>query len=174
MWEVFGFSAAVALVLVYGWAAVAKAMRPSAWRQALAVYRLPRPADPIVFVAVPGAEILVLVLIFAGASRPAGALSVALLCSFCAALLRARSKEGDRLPCGCFGGNRTRDYRLLLARNVILLIPSLVLMAGATSQVTRVPDRVEAVPALLIVGGLALLGWTAFEVSRAFSGDRGR
>jgi hypothetical protein len=172
MTEVLAFLAALVLVPVYGWAAVAKSVRPGRWRAALSVYRLPRVTEPIVFVAAPVAEAAIVGLILAGATKPAGALSVGLLCSFCAALLRARSKEGDRLPCGCFGGNRTRDYRLLLLRNIVLLVPSVTLMVSPPGSVTHVPSAIEPIPALLALIGLGVLLWMALEIARVLIRNR--
>ena len=43
------------------------------------------------------------------------------LVGFSAAIVRARVRDGrDAVACGCFGGSRARDYRLLLARNAAL------------------------------------------------------
>ena len=172
MIEVARFFAVVVLVPVFLWAGAVKLLRPGRWREALGVYRLPSVAEPIVFVAAPIAELAVAVLILAGATKAGGALAVALLCGFCAALLRARSKEGDRLPCGCFGGNRTVDYRILLARNLLLLVPALLLLVLPNGSLADLARTVDPLPVVLIVVGALVIGWTAFEVARALT--RGR
>ena len=44
-------------------------------------------------------------------------LTLGLLAIFCFAIIRARILLGtDKMGCGCFGGTRFRDYRLLLAK----------------------------------------------------------
>jgi hypothetical protein len=172
MIDVARFVSALLLTVTFAWAGAGKVVRARRWLEALSVYRIPKPLEPLVFVAVPVAEIASAGLILIGATKPAGALSAALLCAFCAALLRARREEGDRLPCGCFGGEKLRDYRLLLARNVALLLPATLLMVTGNTSIRTVPGSIEPLPALLIVVGLMVIGWTGFEVSKALR--RGR
>ena len=172
MTDLAGFLSAALLMLTFTWSGMVKVGRPRRWLEALGVYRIPSPLQPLVFVAVPVAEIAIAGLILVGATKPAGALSVALLSSFCAALLRARKEEGDKLPCGCFGGEKERDYRVLLARNIALLLPAVVLMMSGDVSLRGRPGSVELLPALFVVLGITVIGWTAFEVSRALR--RGR
>ena len=172
MTDALTFLAALLLALTFLWSGAVKVGRAARWLEALGVYRVPRRFEPLVFVAVPAAEIGVAGLIVIGATKPAGALSVALLCAFTAALLRARKLEGDRLPCGCFGGTKEHDYRLLLARNLMLLLPAVVLMIAGNTSIRTVPDSIQPLPAALVVLGLGVIGWTAFEVARALRRNR--
>ena len=172
MTDALRFFAALLLALTFLWSGAVKVGRAARWLEALGVYRVPRRFEPLVFVAVPVAEVAVAGLIVIGATKPAGALSVALLCVFCVALLRARRLEGDRLPCGCFGGTKEHDYRLLLARNLMLLVPAIVLMVSGNTSIRTVPDSIDPIPAALIVLGIGVIGWTAFEVTRALRRNR--
>jgi hypothetical protein len=72
-------------------------------------------------VGVPVAELAVVATVVVGAPALTSALALGLVASFSAAVVRARVRGGgDAVPCGCFGGSRARDYRLLLARNAAL------------------------------------------------------
>jgi hypothetical protein len=164
------------LAVAFLWAALAKASRPSAWRAALAGYRLPAGLLVPALVGVPVAEILVGVLLVAGglATKAGAALGVALLASFSLAVLRARRSGGDRLPCGCFGGSGSRDYRLMLVRNA-----SLGAIAGVLLLVPRVaryeldaPRPSDAVPALLAALGIAAIAWLVVAFARPGKGVR--
>ena len=75
----------------------------------------------MVFLLLPWIELGIAVALIAGAARWGAVLAIGLLGIFCVAIARARLLLGtDKLGCGCFGGTRIRDYRLLLARNVAL------------------------------------------------------
>jgi hypothetical protein len=152
--------ASLLLAAAFGWAALAKILRPGAWRAALAGNRLPAPVSKIASVGVPGGEITVAVLLALGGdrARAGAAAAVALLSAFSIAVLRARRLAGDRLPCGCFGGNGARDYRLMLVRNAALgLLAAVVLLAPEVEL--EVPERSEVVPAALVALGLTLIAW---------------
>lgn len=159
------------LAVAFFWAAIAKASRPPAWRSALVGYRLPARAVGPVLVLVPVVEMLAAVLLVAGgqATKAGAALSVALLGVFSLAVLRARSVAGDRLPCGCFGGSGSRDYRLVLVRNVLLgSVAAAILLSPAIARYElEAPAPSQMVPALLVAVGLALIAWLAVTVSRA-------
>ncbi|HEX2032249.1 MAG TPA: MauE/DoxX family redox-associated membrane protein, partial [Actinomycetota bacterium] len=60
------------LAAVFGWAAVAKAARPAAWREALRGYRLPRAIGRPALLGVPASEAAVAALVLAGPPRAAG------------------------------------------------------------------------------------------------------
>lgn len=160
------------LAVAFFWAAVAKASRPSAWRTALLGYRLPDGIVAPALVLVPVFEILTAVLLSGGgtATRAGAALSVALLAAFSLAVLRARRLRGDRLPCGCFGGTGSRDYRLMLVRNAFLgAVAALVLLVPRVARYElEAPPASQLVPALLVAVGVALLGWLAVSVTRGF------
>lgn len=158
------------LAVAFFWAAVAKASRPSAWRTALLGYRLPRGAVTPVLVGVPVAEVLAGFLLAAGgaATKAGAALSVALLAAFSGAVLRARRLQGDRLPCGCFGGAGTRDYRLMLVRNAFLgAVAAAVLLVPRIARFELdAPSSGQVVPALLVAAGAGLIAWLAVSVTR--------
>lgn len=148
--------AAELLGVVFVWAAVAKIARFPIWRRDLEAYRLPGTAA--LAVAVPVVELAVPALVVAGFGAAAAALALVLLGCFSGAILRARRLHGDRLPCGCFGGQDRRDFRVLLVRNAAL---GALALASFDDPVAAVPgiESAEAIP-LLLIGlaiGLALL-----------------
>lgn len=166
-----------ALAGVFAWAAAAKALAPGRWLAALAAYRL-GPLRGAAAVAVPTAEAAVALLVVAGAPGPASWLAVGLLAAFSAAVLRARRLHGDRLPCGCFGRSRPRDYRVVLARNAALGAGAVgTLATGASFPALRwisLPGPGEAMPAALALLGLAAGAWTLRGALASLGGDRGQ
>jgi hypothetical protein len=155
--DVPGESAGLAvatLIVVFAWATVAKAVRPAVWRRALSGYRLglfTRPAA----VAVPLAEATVVALLIGGYVPMAGVIAAALVTSFTVAILATH--EGDRADCGCFGGHRTVDYRLLVARNIGLAVLAAVVVADPVSPFPPLPAiRMDSVlPFSLVAAGVA-------------------
>lgn len=158
------------LAVAFFWAAIAKASRPSAWRAALVAYRLPAGITTPALVLVPVSETVTAVLLSAGgnASRAGAALSVALLGSFSLAVLRARGIQGDRLPCGCFGGSGSRDYRLMLVRNALLgSVASAILLVPAVARYElETPAAEQMLPALLVALGLVLIAWLVTTMTK--------
>lgn len=148
------------LALVFGWAAGAKVARFGAWREILSGYGLPRPLETIVLTTLPVLEATVVMLALSGRTRESAALAGGLLIAFCAAILRARSRQGRRLRCGCFGRSKTRDYRSLLLRNLAVgVVTGSVFLTDSGRPLLegfRGPRLGEAVPAFLVVVGLAL------------------
>jgi hypothetical protein len=111
-----------------------------------------------------------------GETRAGAAFTIVLLSGFSFALVRARALQGDRLPCGCFGAAKERDYRALLLRNGLLaLLPASLLIAGKDvlplSDV-GLPNASETVPGILAVAGVAVAAWAAREVVHAFHKER--
>jgi methylamine utilization protein MauE len=159
-----------ALAGVFAWAAAAKAVDLGGWREALAAHRLGPLARPALL-GVPFLEVSVAGLVLAGASRAGAALALALLVAFSGAILRARALQGDRIPCGCFGRTRARDYRALLVRNLALgVLAAAVLFTGASFPLfewVRLPRGGEIAAAALVVVGLALAGWMARRAQAA-------
>jgi hypothetical protein len=149
-----------ALAFVFGWASLAKLARIRSWRETLGGYALPRALHTIALPAVPLGEAGVPILAISGRIREAAALALVLLVVFCAAVIRARRIRGHRLPCGCFGRGKVRDYRLLLLRNAVLGLLSVAVVVreahGRLLDGTRAPRASEAIPAFLIVVALAL------------------
>lgn len=94
--------AAVVLAVVFGWAALAKAVRHRATVEAFGALGLPRPE--LLAVTVPLVEIVVAAALLA---RPAigGALALALLAAFTLVVVRG-VLSGTSTGCGCFGARR--------------------------------------------------------------------
>lgn len=158
------------LALAFAWAAIAKVTRFAAWRAALAGYRLPKPAEASARFLVPVVEVVAAVLLVGGGdvTKAGAALSVALLAAFSLAVLRARRLGDDRLPCGCFGGAGKRDYRLMLVRNSFLgvVAAAVLLVPDVAGYELRPPEASQAVPAVLVALGIALIGWVVVSVAR--------
>ncbi len=160
--------AAWGLVATFAWAAIAKIVRGEAWQRAVAAFGLRGSAGRAVALAVPVAEVGIVVLFLTGAVRPAAALTLALVAAFSAAVVRARTtQQRDKVPCGCFGGSGETDYRLLLARNAgLLVLAALILLSPGDASLT-LPENAELVPtALVVVGGL-LVTWMAVQTASA-------
>ncbi|MBA2273526.1 MAG: hypothetical protein H0W21_06450 [Actinobacteria bacterium] len=167
MLATLAFAAAVSLAGMFAWAAAAKAIWPAGWRGAVGGFGLGRRAEPLVSVAVPVVELGVALTILWGGARAGAALALALLAAFSAAVVRARSLQGDRLPCGCFGRATVRDYRMMLARNVLGGgLAAVVLLAGAREGILEgsvAPSGPELMPAALTCLGTVLAGWTLWR-----------
>jgi hypothetical protein len=149
-----------ALALVFAWAATIKLARFRVWRTTLKGHALPRPLEVLALPIVPVAEAAVPVLALSGQTRQSAALAATLLIMFSAAVVHGRIRHGGKLPCGCFGKRRVRDYRTLLLRNLALGMTAVVVLTeqpgGPPLAGLRGPHLSEAVPALLVVLGLAL------------------
>jgi hypothetical protein len=163
--------AAVILALLFSWAAVAKVIRPRAWRSALEGYALPRPLRYLGVAGVPLLEGAVVALVLIDELPPAGALALLAISVFSLAILRRRSMEGDRVPCGCFGRATTRDYRVMLARNLLIAVPAAVVLIGG-SEVTifdgfRTAGLGDLLPAALVLAGVALITWMVVQTSQS-------
>jgi hypothetical protein len=114
---------------------------------------------------VPALELLLFSLMLGGAVLVGAALTIFLLGAFSMSVLRAmvlhRSK---RLPCGCFGKMKARDYRFLLVRNGFLgLLAAIVLIGGravdplVTFGGPSEPSVAGAFAAALVVAGMVHL-----------------
>jgi hypothetical protein len=163
--------AAGLLASLFAWAAAAKVIRYGSWRSELEGYALPRLLRRVAVGGVPLLEGGVVALVLVGELPPAGALSIAAVSAFSLAILRRRSVEGDRLPCACFGRSTTRDYRVMLTRNLLVAFMGAVVMLGG-SQVSvfdglRAPGLGEVVPALLVVAGVTLIAWMVAQASNS-------
>ena len=168
MLEIVSRLALACVVITFAWASAAKFIGLANWRSALEPYALPRPARAGALVGVPLAELLVVGLIFAGQVAAGSALALGLLAIFCAALLRARSLQGDRVPCGCFGKSQERDYRFLLLRNALLAVATAVILVADNGSERAIElTSADLFPAALVLAGLTLIGWTAAQASAA-------
>lgn len=164
--------AAAVVVAAFGWAAVAKLVGFDRWRRALPAYRLSG-IEPLARLGVPAAELVVAALVLVGPLPVAGALALALVAGFSAAILRAQSsREGDRLPCGCFGAATERDFRLMLLRNALLALPAAGLsLAGELKLLDRLESigTADLLPLLLVVLAIGLLGWMIRGLTESLS-----
>lgn len=164
------FAAAV-IVSTFGWAAAAKLFGFERWRKALGAYRLGA-AEPVIRIGVPVIELGVAALVMVAPLVLAGACALMLLAGFSAAILRAHSLHGDRLPCGCFGSTTERDFRLMVARNGILALPA-ALLAG--SGRLGLLDRIESLetddllPMSLVVLAIGVLSWMIRGLTESLS-----
>ena len=160
--------ALLALAALFAWAAVVKILRFGAWRDALAGYGLGRAGEVAAAPAVPITEAVVAALLLFAPARAAAALALAVATAFSLAILRARERRGDELPCGCFGKTKARDFRLMLVRNASLgVLAGLVMLYGegvSPLEGWRLPSTGELVPAILVIAGLTLALWTARQV----------
>jgi Methylamine utilisation protein MauE len=153
------FVSAMALAIGFGWAAISKLANFQRWRRALRGYALPSGLERAALLGTPVLEAVAVGLILTGPLELAGALSLALLAGFSVVVLRARATQGDRLPCGCFGGTTERDYRLMLVRNAVLGLPAGALMLSGNSGLIERLESFKGSDALplglvLLAGGL--------------------
>jgi hypothetical protein len=167
----FGGLAAAVLGLTFTAAALTKLARGAAWRRTIAKYGLPAGVSVIAGLGVPIVELVMVGLVVAGLGSTAGIVSLAVLVLFSAAIVAGRLRAGRRLECGCFGGSTTRDYRVLLARNLALAGISLgAWRMGEDAPLVRSlrePGGADLLPAALIVLGVALAAWVG---ATAFAG----
>jgi methylamine utilization protein MauE len=167
----FGALASAALALTFTAAAVTKLARGAAWKRTLAAYRLPAGASRVAAFGVPIVELAIVALVVVGLGSTAGIVSLAALVVFSATIVAGRVRAGRRLECGCFGGSATRDYRVLLARNLALAGVSFVAWtAGQDAPLVRSlgePGAADLLPMALVVAGLALAVWVG---AAAFAG----
>lgn len=159
------------VAVVFGWSALAKVLRFDRWRHALAEHRLPSSVADIAIVMVPAIEAAVALLAVLGFTRIAGALGSALLVVFSVEIVRLRLLSDGQVPCGCFGGRRSRDWRGLLGRNLALLVVTVATAIARSAprvSLPGAPDGTDLVPAVLAVGGLAVALWAATAAAIAF------
>ena len=153
-------AAALLVAVLFGWASLSKVVRRGRWIEALSGYALP--ASRVLSVVVPLAELSIVVLMLSGATRVGGAAAIVLLGAFSGAIVRARASRGDLLPCGCFGGDRTLDFRLMLLRNALLGALATVALFGPRVSVLsdwEPPAGGELVPFILVLIGAGLVAW---------------
>ena len=171
-----GAVAAGVLGAVFAWSAGGKLLRPTDWRRAGSALGLRVPLDRVAAIGAPVAEAGVLGLVVAGLHRTAGIAGLALLLVFSLAVMRARRRAGDLVPCGCFGTVKARDYRMLLLRNAVLAVVAAVAAIWG-SDVPRlrspgIPTGADALPMAFAVVGLSVATWTVVRSVRSL-GRRG-
>ncbi len=122
--------------------------------------RVAAAAVPAVEAAVPAAVIL-------GAPAAAAAIALVSLVGFSVAIVRTRVRDGrDAVACGCFGGSRSRDYRLLLARNAALAaaaVAGLAASRGPRRLVARRAGAGRALPVAVATSAVAVAVLTAWR-----------
>lgn len=151
--------AAVLLAAVFGWASLSKVLGPGNWRQALVGYRVPAPLASAALIGVPAAEAAVTILLLAGSITVGAGLALVLVSAFSIAVIRTRRSFGDRLPCGCFGGQKLRSARLMLVRNAALAVLAAVAVMERRAPAPSLPSTEDALPALLAEVGAVLTAW---------------
>lgn len=161
------------LALAFGWAAVAKLINFASWREILGRYGFPQRLRGVTSVATPVIELMIAALILFISPRIGAVVAIAALALFSLAILNARTLNGDRLPCGCFGSSSERDYKTMLVRNGVLgAVAAAVLLSenDIESALLRVPTGADAVPAVLVFVGCALIVWIAWHASASMRG----
>lgn len=171
-----GAVAAGVLGVVFAWSAGSKLLRPGDWRRARSALGLRGPLDRVAAIGAPVAEAAVLGLVAAGLHRSAGVAGLSLLFVFSLAVVRARRRVGDLVPCGCFGTAKARNYRVLLLRNAALAVVAAVATTwGANVARLRspgIPTGADVLPLAFAVVGFGVAGWTVARSVR-FLGRRG-
>jgi uncharacterized membrane protein YphA (DoxX/SURF4 family) len=160
------------LAVTFAWAGIAKLVGFSRWRAALEGFGLAGPARRAALVGVPVAELVVAVLLVVGLREVGAALALALLAAFSGAILVAARAKGARLPCGCFGGAKERDYRWMLVRNGALAVLAAVVLLGREIRPSLFDSSIEAVPLALSVAGALVISWTVWQVISSLRGRR--
>jgi hypothetical protein len=156
------------LALAFGWSGVVKLAAPARWRATTAAYGLPGGLETAARTAVPSLELTVAGAAALGLAPAAGAIALVLLVAFSAAIVRTRIRGGRRIACGCFGGARSRDYRVLLARNVLLAsVAAVAVRAPARPPALwpGVPQAGETLPAVLAIGALVMAVLTLWRTT---------
>ena len=162
MTDILTFISGVALVMAFGWAAASKLAGFERWRRALSGYSLPAGFESVARLGTPAAEIAVVILVMTGPLEIAGALALLMIAGFCVVVLHARTTQGDKLPCGCFGSTTERDYRLMLIRNAALAVVAGVLtLAGGNGMIARIGSIAasDVLPLALVLFAAALIMW---------------
>jgi hypothetical protein len=162
--------ASILLAATFAWSGSMKILRAERWRLDLVSYRLNRPLRAAGFLLLPWVEVGIAGVLVAGAARTGAVVSIGLLGIFCVAIVRARLLLGtDKLGCGCFGGARIRDYRLLLARNVALAsLAAVVVSFGRDPSAARGLDLggPSALFWLMSALGLSAVAWVLWQGSQ--------
>ena len=161
--------ASILLAGAFAWAGSMKVIRAERWRMDLVSYRLSRPVRVAVFLVLPWIELGIAGLLITGAERSGAVMAIGLLAVFCVAIVRTRIVLGtNKLGCGCFGGSRIFDYRLMLARNVGLgALAAVVLSSGRPSPGEGL-DLGGSDATLWLLSGLVLLAvaWLVWQASQ--------
>jgi hypothetical protein len=159
------------LAITFLWAALHKILAPDRWKAVLDRLGFSRPTKAIGLLVVPWAELGIVVFFAVGWRRVGAALALLLLVPFCAVLIRIGILLGEKdVPCACFGGTARRDWRVLVARNAVLLVAALLLVLGRGSWAPDSSAIGYRLPVLMTWIGVALL-WSAWQL-RPYIGER--
>ncbi|MDH5225696.1 MAG: hypothetical protein OEW66_11105 [Actinomycetota bacterium] len=162
--------ATAGLALAFTWAAVSKVVDISGWRRTLGAHGLPRGIEAVAAFAVPTAEAMVPLFAAAGWTRAAGAWALALLVAFTGESFRAWRRFGSQVPCGCFGGREAVVPSTLLLRNAALAGLAVGVLVRPPPPPSFSwpgwPGTEEFLPAVLVVAGLLVAGFTAWAAIR--------
>jgi hypothetical protein len=163
---------ALLLGVVFAWAAVAKPLHWTQWRRVLDNYGWTPPLRAVAAVGVPLAEASAAACLLAGPRAAGAALVLALLAGSSLAVARLRASAGDRIPCGCFGHTSERDARWILGRNALLGVLSAVVLLSANPTAAPLRMRLgsDLIPALLVLAGVLVGGWTLWRAGAALRG----
>lgn len=167
--------ASLLLATAFGWAAIAKLSGFSRWRVTVASYELPPSVERAAAPLIPVIELL-LAFACVVVPRVGAAAALATLAAFSLAILRARSRRGDRLPCGCFGGTKERDFKTMLLRNAGLgVLAGVTLIASGDGSVAlSAPTASDLVPVVLVLLGAALILWVTLQSAHLLRRRDGR
>jgi uncharacterized membrane protein YphA (DoxX/SURF4 family)/peroxiredoxin len=179
--DVVALIARLLLAIVFGVAAVAKALDMPGSRQSLAEFGVPERAIPTLAVLLPLAEFAIAVaLVVQPTARWAALAAGCLLVLFIVAIGRAMSR-GEAPDCHCFGklASGLADRRVLI-RDVLLAVPAVFVVAyGAGESVDQWGSGRSAAELVAIAAGLCaavLAVWAArlWQANRRMSEDIGR
>ena len=163
--------AAILLATTFVAAGAAKLFRYPRWRSALDEYRLPGRLTGWIAAGVPAAELVVAAILVMLSQTVGAAAALVLLALFSAAIARVAVVRGRRVPCGCFGGDRARDYRMLLGRNALLCVAAaIMLLRGNKSSLVASISSADVVPIVLVTAGVGLIVVLASQMSGSLRG----
>lgn len=162
--------ARIASLLLAGtflWGGAAKILAYERWRAVVARYDLPRAVGSVATPLVPALEIGVALTLAFVSPRAGAVVALAALSLFSLAVLRARAINGDRLPCGCFGGREERHYATMMWRNFALAVVAAIVLRGSRDSIAvggSMPGRTDLLPVVLVVIGVVLALWMVSQL----------
>jgi hypothetical protein len=150
-----GSAGAVALAVLFAFAAVAKLRARPATVRSFTALGLPAPATMAVLV--PALEMLIALVLVLDA--PAGSVAALVTLAFFTAFVAKRLSEGSTVPCACFGASSNQPLSPFdLARNVGLLA------LGALALAAPEPLDLAVLGTVLVFGGTGLVAFALHQV----------
>jgi thiol-disulfide isomerase/thioredoxin len=167
-----GLASALVLAAVFVAAAVAKLTDLAGTRTAVTEFGVPERLAPVVAVAVPLAELVVVGLLIAESTRIAGgAGSLVLLAVFSAAIAVSLAR-GSAPDCHCFGQLHAAptSWKTLVRNGLLAVLAALTLAAGIAGETPSAvawvgdlqPVALVAIGCAIALAALAAVGWLAF------------